>query len=89
VSRKQHVTTEELVMRWWSDILPMAPASVDDDFFDLGGQSLHLVQFLVRVYNRYHVELPVFELFGEPFTAARTAVAIDRVALDNPVSSHR
>jgi acyl carrier protein len=91
VSHNQEVTTttEVRVMRWWSEILPVPPASIDDDFFDLGGQSLHLVQFLLRVHDRYHVELPVSELFGEPFTAARTAAAIERAAAETPVSGHR
>jgi Phosphopantetheine attachment site len=71
-------TTEGWVMRWWSDILPSPPGTAEDDFFDLGGQSLHLVQFLQLVYEHYHVELPVAELFGDPFTASRTALAIER-----------
>lgn len=64
-------------MRWWSEILPAAPSSPYDDFFDLGGESLHLVRFLQRVYDAYGFELPVTELFAEPFTAARTAALID------------
>jgi acyl carrier protein len=70
--------TEANVMRWWSEILPTAPSGLDDDFFDLGGESLHLVRFLQRVQDSYGLELPVTELFAEPFTAARTAALIDQ-----------
>lgn len=69
--------TEAMVLRWWSELLPTAPTSVDDDFFDLGGESMHLVRFLQRVYDTYGWELPVTELFAEPFTAARTAALLD------------
>jgi hypothetical protein len=86
---EQLTTTETQVLRWWSDILPAAPASAHDDFFDLGGQSLHLVQFLQRVYDRYRVELAVDELFGEPFTAARSALAIDREVAGRIASGDR
>lgn len=69
--------TEAVVLQWWAELLPTTPTSVDDDFFDLGGESLHLVRFLQRVYDSYGLELLVTELFAEPFTAARTAALID------------
>ena len=72
--------TEDAVLAMWATILPVAPGP-DDDFFDVGGQSLHLVQFLQRVYQVYGVDLDVTELFADDFTARRTAAAIAR-ALD-------
>lgn len=72
--------TEAAVLAMWAAILPVAPGP-DDDFFDVGGQSLHLVQFLQRVHQVYGVDLDVTELFADDFTAGRTAAAIAR-ALD-------
>jgi hypothetical protein len=69
--------TEAAVLAMWAAILPVAPGA-DDDFFDSGGQSLHLVQFLQRVYQVYGVDLDVTELFADDFTARRTAAAIGR-----------
>ncbi len=69
---------EEAVAAMWTDVLGVTPASTDDDFFDLGGQSLNLMRFLQEVWQRYGVELDVAELFAEPVTVAATARAIDR-----------
>ncbi|WP_416906029.1 phosphopantetheine-binding protein [Micromonospora echinospora] len=55
----------------------MAPVSVWDSFFALGGQSLQVVQFMARVRAGYGVELPVDLLFTPGFTVAQAAHAID------------
>ncbi|MEU4244966.1 acyl carrier protein [Actinoplanes sp. NPDC026619] len=70
-------STEEAVLAMWAGILPAAPRP-DDDFFDAGGQSLHLVQFLQQVYQRYGVDLEVTELFADELTASRAAAVINR-----------
>lgn len=69
--------TEEAVLAMWATILPVA-AGPDDDFFDVGGQSLHLVQFLQQVHRVYGVDLDVTELFADDLTAGRAAAAIAR-----------
>jgi hypothetical protein len=69
-------------MRIWTELLPTPPSTVDDDFFDLGGQSLHLVHFLQRTYEVYGIDLSVVELFADEFSAARTATAIDRAVVE-------
>ncbi|MFC6564099.1 acyl carrier protein [Actinoplanes utahensis] len=69
--------TEEAVLAMWAGILPHSPGP-GVDFFDAGGQSLHLVQFLQQVYQRYRVDLEVTELFAEEFTARRAAAVIAR-----------
>lgn len=82
MTTEQLSPTEAIVLRMWAGILPVAPASVEDDFFDLGGQSLHLVQFLQRAYGEFSVDLPVTNLFEDRFTAARTAAEIDRAVAE-------
>ncbi|GAA1737673.1 acyl carrier protein [Luedemannella helvata] len=63
---------EAAVTRIWTEI-GLRPTGPDDDFFDLGGQSLNLVQFLARVHDRYGVELPVDLLFEADLTVASAA----------------
>jgi acyl carrier protein len=71
---------EAAVARIWTE-LGLKPASAEDEFFDLGGESLVLVGFLARVQHEMGLELPVDELFEEDLTVAAAARAIDRARL--------
>lgn len=73
-------TTEQAVRRIWT-ALGLHPASAEDDFFELGGQSLALVGFMARVQQELGVELPVDTLFDEDLTVAAAARAIDQALL--------
>lgn len=79
--------TEKTVMEIWSSLLPTPPSTVDDDFFDLGGQSLHLVHLQQRIHELYRIELPLADMFADVFSAARTAAAVERaVAAEEAMS---
>ncbi|GAB3163937.1 HAD-IIIC family phosphatase [Microbispora hainanensis] len=65
------------VMRMWAELLDVAPASVSDGFFQLGGHSLRLVQFMARVRAEFGVELPFDTLYTTSFTVAEVAKAIE------------
>jgi FkbH-like protein len=73
---------EAHVVRLWTELLGVAPASAHDNFFALGGQSLQLVQFMARVRQAYGVELPVDLLFTPAFTVAEAARTIRERQLD-------
>lgn len=73
--------TEVAVIRMWTE-LGLHPATVDDDFFAVGGQSLTLVRFLARVQESFGVELPVDRLFDADLTAAAAARLISQAQLD-------
>mgnify|MGYP001462353573 CR=1 FL=1 len=68
---------EKEVMRLWSEILGVEVTSPDQDFFELGGQSLAMVQFLAMVESEFGVELPVEVLFVEGLTVGQAARAIE------------
>ncbi|MFC5819409.1 phosphopantetheine-binding protein [Nonomuraea harbinensis] len=68
---------ENEVMRLWSEILGVEVASADQDFFELGGQSLAMVQFLAMVESEFRIELPVEVLFVDGLTVAEAARAIE------------
>jgi acyl carrier protein len=76
-----------MVVSIWTKVLGMRPTSRDDDFFDLGGTSLSLMEFLQQVSDEYGVELEVGELFESHFTVDVGARAIDR-ARGVPAVSH-
>ncbi|BCJ64225.1 HAD-IIIC family phosphatase [Polymorphospora rubra] len=69
--------TELTVAQLWTDVLGVAPRSVHDSFFALGGQSLQVVQFMARVRAVLGVELPIDLLFTPAFTVAQAAGSID------------
>ncbi|MFG1944012.1 phosphopantetheine-binding protein [Nonomuraea sp. NPDC048826] len=68
---------ENEVMRLWSEILGVEVTSADEDFFELGGQSLAMVQFLAMVESEFRIELPVEVLFVEGLTVTQAARAIE------------
>ena len=76
-----HAAMAAEVIDLWTEI-GLRPASPDDDFFVLGGQSLTLVRFLALVHERYGVELPIDALFASDLTARVAADAIVNAQLD-------
>jgi amino acid adenylation domain-containing protein len=64
----------------WGEILEREPISIHDDFFALGGHSLHAVQVLARVRRTFGVDLAVRSLYERPTLAglARSIAAAQR-----------
>jgi acyl transferase domain-containing protein/acyl carrier protein len=52
--------------RFWSGALGIAKIGLDDDFFDLGGDSLIAVQLAARMREGLELELPIGRLFDNP-----------------------
>ena len=50
----------------WEEVLKVNSVQLDDDFFDLGGQSLLAVQMMTRAREAFGCELPLTLLFGSP-----------------------
>jgi acyl carrier protein len=68
----------------WTAVLHREPTSDDEDFFDLGGHSLSLVQMLALVRDRYGVELRMDELFADDITIRTVEAMIHRLLADHP-----
>ncbi|GGZ70809.1 phosphopantetheine-binding protein [Streptomyces echinoruber] len=54
---------DELVLAAWCDILDVRSPSPDDDFFDLGGNSLLAVTLVERIEDALGAEIPLEEFF--------------------------
>lgn len=63
---------EERVASIWRDVLGISRIGVNDNFFDLGGNSLLLARVRARLADELGVEIPALELFRQP-TLARLA----------------
>ncbi|MFC8723184.1 acyl carrier protein [Kitasatospora sp. NPDC057198] len=74
---------EETVLRLWTESVGAAPAGPGVDFFEAGGTSLALVQFLAGVQDAYGVELPLDRLFTGGFTPAGASAAVEQALVES------
>ena len=58
--------TELAMVRIWEDVLERSPVSVEDDFFELGGDSLHAAALFARIAREFGSDLPVAALVSAP-----------------------
>jgi acyl carrier protein len=61
-----HNEVERTVAEIWAEVLGVEHVGIHDNFFDLGGHSLRLLQVHLRLREALHRELPLFELFQYP-----------------------
>lgn len=61
---------EEFLADCWCKVLAIREVGVEDNFFLLGGDSLHMVQIVARVQEQWKIELPVGAFFDSPTIAA-------------------
>jgi len=71
--------TEKALAAIWCDLLVVENIGINDDFFDLGGQSLVAMKALSRIRDTFEVDLPLRNLFERP-TIAGLAEVIDQRA---------
>ncbi|BAY26129.1 amino acid adenylation domain protein [Calothrix sp. NIES-2100] len=67
---------EKQLAEIWSELLDIEPVGIYDNFFDLGGHSLLMVQLLSRIEKTMQIELPLSYVIKEP-TIAGFIKAID------------
>jgi amino acid adenylation domain-containing protein len=73
--RKEYVAprteAEKLVAEVWQEVLEVEQASVNDDFFDLGGQSLNTIQIRSRLSQKLGVNVPLKIIFANTLLEAQ------------------
>ncbi len=58
--------TEMAVAEVWQEVLGLERVGLHDNFFDLGGHSLLLIQIHDRLRDRFGRDLPIVDLFKHP-----------------------
>lgn len=71
--------TEKALANIWAELLNVPRVGIDDDFFDLGGQSLTAIKAVSGVRDMFGVEISLRNLFEHP-TVVGLAEVIDQLA---------
>ncbi|MFC5288468.1 amino acid adenylation domain-containing protein [Actinokineospora guangxiensis] len=77
--------TEQTLAAIWCQALGIDTIGRDDDFFELGGESLRAMHVVTRTNKLFGVDLPVRALFDAP-TIAGFAAAVERSLAAAPVA---
>jgi acyl carrier protein len=64
----------------WGELLRLEPVGVDDDFFELGGDSLVAMRLIARLEREFQLSLPMRCLFQAPTVAGLAATITQRLA---------
>jgi thioesterase domain-containing protein/acyl carrier protein len=68
----------------WQGLLGVSSVGIDDDFFELGGQSLVAVRLFQRIGKKYGVDMPLSTLFQAPTIAQCATLLRDMLGLAHP-----
>ncbi|HEX2092756.1 MAG TPA: condensation domain-containing protein, partial [Longimicrobiaceae bacterium] len=77
-------STERAVAAIWEEVLGVREAGVADNFFDLGGHSLLLVQVHSRLQERFPDRVALTDLFAHPTLGTLAAHLDHRGATETP-----
>jgi amino acid adenylation domain-containing protein len=81
-----HDALEAKLLGIWEDILGISPIGVNENFFDLGGNSLHSVRLLVKTSEVLGKKLPFSAIFQAP-SIAKLAALIRQDNLSLPLAA--
>lgn len=77
---KPRTQTEQALAAIWCNLLKRDTVGVDDDFFDLGGDSMGGIGLLIQIKSTFGVDLELAGLFDQ-LQLSTLAKAIDNLAL--------
>ncbi|HEY9874808.1 MAG TPA: amino acid adenylation domain-containing protein, partial [Candidatus Obscuribacterales bacterium] len=61
--------TESQIAKIWAEILNIERVSINDNFFDIGGDSLLAIRLMDRIHKQFDLPLPLSDLFLHPTVA--------------------
>ena len=57
---------EHAIAAIWQTVLQLEKVGLDDNFFDRGGTSIHMVQVHTRLHDLLQRDIPIVEMFNNP-----------------------
>ena len=69
--------TEENLAKIWATVLKLEKVGVNDNFFDLGGDSIMTIQVMIQISRSFQIVLPPVALFESP-TVAELADRVEK-----------
>lgn len=69
----------------WEELLELKPIGVDQNFFELGGQSFVAVRLMARIYREFGADLPVTSLITAPTVEALASMIESRKGSESPL----
>jgi acyl carrier protein len=76
-------STEKAVATIWTALFSLDSVGIDDDFVELGGDSILATQCINRVRHEFTVELPLMLFFTESASVREVARIIDELRASN------
>ncbi|MBV9180681.1 MAG: hypothetical protein JO356_05160, partial [Acidobacteria bacterium] len=77
---------QDTVRQVWSEVLERENIGPNENFFDLGGESLKALEVISRLHARLGVELPLIAFFEDP-TIAHLADVVAKLRIDTTEST--
>ncbi len=77
---KPRTEVEKILTQIWSGVLGIAALNMRDNFFDLGGHSLHAMMILASVASNFKVSISMREFFEAPTIAHMAELISSRKA---------
>lgn len=63
-------STEKVLASIWTEVLRIEQVGVYDNFFEIGGHSLLLIQLIYQIHKTFSVDLPIHYLYESPTIAS-------------------
>ncbi len=70
---------QQKIAECWGEVFKIDNIGINDNFFDFGGDSLHMTQIVARIRDRLYVEISFDEFFAGP-TVSELAIVVDSKA---------
>ena len=72
----------------WQQFLGIAAVGVDDNFLELGGDSLLATQIIAQLRERFQVKLSLANLFAAPTVAEMAVSLVDKFGIDQNLAEN-
>jgi len=69
---------EQLLAQIWSEVLRVQRVGIEDDFFELGGDSIQATRVIARMREMLGLEIPLRILFDSP-TVSKLAARSEEI----------